>query len=169
MWIEPANMINLKIEGKLFRDIRFYEDYIENSDPLWLAYNEYGLMCVIKAPNFETAYDVLLDSMPTVAEEDLHMAYNFPTDSLFQEFSRLHRDNPDLAYKIIDTHNRMCEESGNTGLTVDLNTAGITASEDFPMLDEAYTYQPNATKTGIVFIGHYLHLKELILPKRKGK
>lgn len=77
----------------------------------------YGMVrCVIVADSWEQAYEALIDSLPTIDEDELFEAYGFESKEEFDE---------------------AVEQAEKCG-------------SDWPELIDGYTYQSNASGTGIV-------------------
>lgn len=109
---------------------------------LYYVGNEYGLTHLIGARSDDLAYEYYVDSLR--AETDLHSAYGFPNGKTFNQFTRLHKQDPDLAYAWVKKYNSVCRnwmsdrKATKRHTEIELNTDGITVPDDYPMLIEGY-------------------------------
>lgn len=109
------------------------------SDKYFMVYNEFGLTHLICAANVSDAWEEWLDNQPAIADEDLWMAYGFPSKKSYDLYCKLEN-----------------EEDQETFLS---------SLEGFDNLDlelaEGYEYMPNFGGTnGIVDVGHYIQIAE---------
>ena len=117
--------------------------YDDGFGPLWLYRDAGGMRVVVRAMSWEDALDIVYDTLPTIPEDDMHEAYGFyisPTD---------YPPKADTEYQLIDetgvneTRNFLSYDNARA-------YAGIAIDWEGRDLVEGYTYQSNASGTGIV-------------------
>lgn len=124
--------------------------YDDCSGQLWVHRNEYGVCRVIRAGSWEDAYDIVLDESPPIPLEDVPEAYN-GFDLFADEVCKANgiEKTPSPAWShVVDFCSKWLP------VWWDIKCRQWQEEETYPELDESYTNQPNATGSGIVWIGH---------------
>ena len=140
-----------------------YDDHL--GETLFLAYNEFGPFKVIRAEHFGSAWEIMVDEMPTIEPSELPEAYGMyileSENALgnFGLYSDL--DNGDGTREVNEynvTHTLL-----NRYPTRESAHAAAMSYAESKELDliEGYEYQSNSSGTGIVDVGHYIGMVEL--------
>lgn len=141
--------------------IKVYDD---GFGPLWVHYNEYGVVGVIRAQSFETAYEIAQDEfMQKVPEDEVHEAYGWS----IRDYSDPNRILGSLwqaaghhGIEVYSPEDKLVCRVGSMEEAHTFCQTAIAALQ--PELAEGYQYQPNATGTGIIYEGPYGGLTELL-------
>lgn len=138
------------VEGR-DRPIEFYDEYGDGGDYFLFGF-EYGPTLLVRARTINDAFDVLIDELPPVPLGEIHEAYNAFDKLLKHMVSKGHDNDRNLR----DFCNRWCRFY----FQADTKKTGQSVWDRWE-LDESYAYQPNATGSGIVYVGHYLWEREI--------
>jgi len=123
--------------------------------PLYVFGHEYGPTHMICAPNESDAYGIWLDVQPTISHDDLDDAYGFSCRASYNLYCRLRDDENN------DVNLMLARKLGELE-EVSFDSSDV---ESWPNLVEGYDYQPNASGTGIVDVGHYLWWRQVAVRK----
>jgi hypothetical protein len=127
--------------------VEYYGNDAIGDGMMFLFGFEYGPTHLICADSEHVAYDIWLDLLKPVPLDEIHEAYN-AFDKLLDYMCNKGYEN--------DRHlHSFCNRWGRYYFQVDTKDANMTGAWDRWELDEAYQYQPNATDSGIVYVGHY--------------
>lgn len=134
---------------------------------LYVMGNEYGPTHLIGAYGDTSAYELYIDDLTELDDSEIYQAYGFPSDRYMQQFTRLHNQDPALAYAWVEKYNSNCwnwkqypysvRDKVKHTLPIELNTDGITVPTDMPDLIEGYEY---GTGGNIVSTSGYEWMRE---------
>lgn len=102
--------------------IRYYDD---DDGPFWILCNSLGVSCIIRARDYDSAYDIYLDEFADrVSAEDLHEAYDcHSNEEMKAKIQALEDDGKEPYLDLIEGYHYMPNSSGTaTGIiSIDLN------------------------------------------------
>lgn len=159
------------------RSIPIHDD---GSGKLWAYGHEYGIVRIIRADSYESAYGIAVDESPTIEPDELHEAYGF---YLMQacRWCDVKSKAPFYVLSDHDEHGEMVSEktlvcNGDRRSIADAPTkkealalAKAYISEHEMDVIEGYSQQDNASGTGIVNVGDYEWLREITETELKEK
>lgn len=129
---------------------------------LWLYGEEFGPRMLLQADSFESAWELMLDNSPTIPEEDIPEAYGYYSISSNGRSYLCGDEGAPRVFPPFDaTHDVIAEFAGTA---LEAFQRYVDTLPELPDLVEGYEYQPNASGTGIVNVGHYAWLQELTRP-----
>jgi len=117
---------------------------------LFVVGNEYGYTHLIHAQHDCDAYIAAVDEMRTVEPNEVHEAYN--------SFDKLLERMESLGYEDNQQLRGFCNRWAQFYFEASTKIEGAFDNWE---LDESYQYQSNSSGTGIVNVGHYLHMREI--------
>jgi hypothetical protein len=134
-----------------FRGERYKVEFLDpgwDGCPLFLFGHEFGPTHLIRADHYGSAWEEWLDEQPPIKKDDLWLAYGFNSEDSYKAFCLLFQ----MGLK---------EQAWAIAKSEGIDGSGVSVPEDYPPIIEGYDYQPNATGTGIVDVGHYVWVAQL--------
>jgi len=136
--------------------------YDDREGTLWVAHHEFGAFMVIRAKNFNCAWEIMIDEMSPLDVDDVHDAFGFyvinnPSGGFYLCSDLEEFGHKEFIPEFEATH-RICDRCDSKGQL--LARARHFITEKQLNLIDGYEFQANATGTGIVCVGPYVQLRE---------
>lgn len=171
----------MKATNEFNRSIPCYDDC---GDKLFAYCNEHGIVRIIRADSWESAYSIAIDESPTIEPSEIIDAHGF---YLMQacKWNANQLDRLNVPFYIISDHDEHGELTSAETLVCegDRRTIGgpfetKEGANEFALgyigkheinLIEGYQYQDNGSDTGIVATGHNEQLSEVTVEQLKER
>lgn len=143
MLLDKTMRNNTQLIGARTSDGYPIDVYDDSYGPVFVFGHEHGPTLVIRSRSWHSAWEIAIDEMRPISEEEVPEAYGF--DGWDSAGERTETEySPDTARARFE---RWIEDAES-------------GEKDYPELLEGYEYQSNSTGTGIVNVGHYAWLEE---------
>lgn len=134
--------------------VKFYNDSCDLNERFWLFGQEFGPILLVCCYGGESnAYEIWLDELNPIPMDEIHEAYNAFDKLVEYMVGKGHENTRQLR--------NFCYRWCKFYFDVDTQNANYTGAWDRWELDESYQYQPNATDSGIVCVGHHEWMEEI--------